>query len=213
MPKKNTKKQLKRIAKKLTKPIPIMFRQKQLTTCCEGYKSGSAFTIPFGFADRLGTQRLPVAPQNITNIYNQHIPNVPVAPVAPFKPKVRIPQYIPAEKQIPIQGVKEVPKPIIPVITPPVLEPLKPISLPRKIPIQGVKETLPEGMFRNPRTGELHQGPIINEQGYKYMPINVPLMSEPVTIGQPFEITPILRPRKIKPKKIQVEEIQIPVYA
>ena len=180
MPKKNTKKQLKRIAKKLTKPIPIMFRQKQLTTCCEGYKSGSAFTIPFGFADRLGTQRLPVAPQNITNIYNQHIPNVPVAPVAPFKPKVRIPQYIPAEKQIPIQGVKE---------------------------------TLPEGMFRNPRTGELHQGPIINEQGYKYMPINVPLMSEPVTIGQPFEITPILRPRKIKPKKIQVEEIQIPVYA
>ena len=44
MPKKNTKKQLKRIAKKLTKPIPIMFRQKQLTTCCEGYKSGSAFT-------------------------------------------------------------------------------------------------------------------------------------------------------------------------
>jgi hypothetical protein len=178
MPKKNTKKQLKKIAKKVIKPIPIMFRQKPMTTCCEGYKSGSAFTIPFGFADRLGTQRLPInqtVPQNITNIYNQHIPN---APVAPFKPKVRIPQYIPAENPIPQQGVKE---------------------------------TLPLGMYRD-ETGHLHQGPIKNEQGQEYMPINVPLMAESVTIGEPFETVVYPRRRKFKPKKIQVEEVQIPAY-
>ena len=67
MPKKVIVKK-KKVVKK--KQIPIIPRQLPRTKCCEDYKTGSAFTIPLGFSDRLGTNRLPQT-SHVTNIYYQ----------------------------------------------------------------------------------------------------------------------------------------------
>ncbi|MFZ4799458.1 MAG: hypothetical protein ACOYMA_18305 [Bacteroidia bacterium] len=60
--KKKVKKQ-----KKQKKPI-IIPTQLPRTKCCDEYKTGSAFTIPLGYSDRLGMNRLGQTP-NVTNIY------------------------------------------------------------------------------------------------------------------------------------------------
>jgi hypothetical protein len=63
MPRKDKKS--KKPKKPKVQPKVQTLRPPKLKPCTDcGYKTGSAFTIPFGFADRLGTRRLetPVAP-------------------------------------------------------------------------------------------------------------------------------------------------------
>jgi len=56
MPRKDKK------SKKPKKPKAVKIITRQLKPCLDcGNKTGSAFTIPFGYADRFGTQRLSVA--------------------------------------------------------------------------------------------------------------------------------------------------------
>lgn len=59
--------------KKVKKPkAPVIIPRKlPRTKCCEEYKTGSAFTIPLGYSDRLGMNRLGQQTPNITNIYYQ----------------------------------------------------------------------------------------------------------------------------------------------
>ena len=63
MPRKDKKKSKKPKAKipKITAP-----KLKPCTDC--GYKTGSAFTTPFGYADRLGTRRLETVAPPVINI-------------------------------------------------------------------------------------------------------------------------------------------------
>lgn len=68
--------------KKVKKPkAPVIIPRKlPRTKCCEEYKTGSAFTIPLGYSDRLGMNRLSQTP-NVTNIYYQQ--PQPLAKVEP----------------------------------------------------------------------------------------------------------------------------------
>lgn len=77
MPKKVSQKK-----KKVKKPkVPkIIQRPLPRTKCCEEYKTGSAFTIPLGYSDRLGMNRIGQTP-NVTNIYYQQ--PQPLAKVEP----------------------------------------------------------------------------------------------------------------------------------
>jgi hypothetical protein len=60
-------------------------RPPKLKPCIDcGYKTGSAFTVPFGFADRLGTRRLeaPIAPVvniNLGDYFKSDLPKKPIA--------------------------------------------------------------------------------------------------------------------------------------
>ena len=61
MPRKD-KKSKKPKKPKVKGPRPTL-RPAKLKPCLDcGYKTGSAFTIPFGYADRLGTRRAEIAP-------------------------------------------------------------------------------------------------------------------------------------------------------
>jgi len=70
--------------KKVKKPkAPVIIPRKlPRTKCCEDYKTGSAFTIPLGYSDRLGMNRLGQQTPNVTNIYYQQ-PFQPLAKVEP----------------------------------------------------------------------------------------------------------------------------------
>jgi hypothetical protein len=69
--------------KKVKKPkAPVIIPRKlPRTKCCEEYKTGSAFTIPLGYSDRLGMNRLGQQTPNVTNIYYQQ--PQPLAKVEP----------------------------------------------------------------------------------------------------------------------------------
>jgi len=56
-------------SKKQKKPKMQKLKPPQLKPCIDcGYKTGSAFTIPFGYADRLGTRRLEPQVAPVVNI-------------------------------------------------------------------------------------------------------------------------------------------------
>jgi hypothetical protein len=69
MPRKDKKKKTKKPKTKAIAPKIIATLPRADCWDC-GYKSGSAFTIPFGYADRFGTQRLSAVsyPQPIINV-------------------------------------------------------------------------------------------------------------------------------------------------
>jgi hypothetical protein len=56
MPRKDKKKKIKKPKAKPLKYLPVAPKGKPCVDC--GYLSSSGFSVPFGFADRLGTQRL-----------------------------------------------------------------------------------------------------------------------------------------------------------
>lgn len=91
MPRKVSKKKSKKPLKnKIFTIIPPKLKPCQ--DC--GYKSGSAFSIPFGFVDLLGTQRLGSMQPSITNIYYQDAKPLPTVQgergFAPSKPKLSV---------------------------------------------------------------------------------------------------------------------------
>jgi len=102
MPRKDKKKKTKAKKPKALKYSPIPPKGKPCLEC--GNKTGSAFSIPFGYADLLGTQRLgSVSPIININNYLRDIPikmDVVKPKVASLKaPKYSVP-YIPLDESV-----------------------------------------------------------------------------------------------------------------
>jgi hypothetical protein len=127
--------------KKVKKPkAPVLIpRQLPRTKCCENYKTGSAFTIPLGYSDRLGMNRLAQPTPNVTNIYYQQ-PSQPLAKVEPNRNNtfsIQTQTEQPQSIRIPIQTEPQSIR--IPITYKPI--PVK--NLYKPVEFQPLEETLP----------------------------------------------------------------------
>lgn len=128
--------------KKVKKPkAPVIIPRKlPRTKCCEEYKTGSAFTIPLGYSDRLGMNRLGQQTPNVTNIYYQQ----------PFQPLANV-QGVRgfAEPKIAIQTQTEEPQSIrIPITYKPI--PAKKLYQPVEFqPLEETLSTIPINTIEN----------------------------------------------------------------